>query len=91
MDSKKVERIVEVLDVDRTNELFEAGITRSDALSTEQFNESNLKGFKAALGAGNLHVNTARAKMSAIRLVGYRDSLAAMKGAIKKKVRSSLK
>lgn len=86
---KNLEKIDKVLDVDRTNEIFESSIDRSDAHSKEKFNDNSLKSFRAVISAGNLHKNTAVAKVSVNRLIGYRKEINNTHGNIKKKLKNA--
>lgn len=86
-----LKKIEEIMDTDRTNGLFDSSIKRSGALIGEEYTLDDLKKMKIVLGAGNLHVNTAKTKMGAIKLLGYRNSLDETKKAVERKIRNSRK
>ena len=85
------EKIKDVLDVNRTDELFDTSIIKSDSFSKTPYNDQNLKGAKMTLGFGNLHVNTAKAKMQAIKLLGFRNGVQGIKDSVSRKLRNKAK
>lgn len=89
---KNLTKLVEQLNTDRTDEIFDSMIVRSDINNKKNaLDENAVKQARVVIGAGNLHVNTSRAKMTAIRMVGYTDSLTKTKLAIKRKLRNKAK
>lgn len=92
MSREKVEKIEKHLDLDRTNDLFDVAITRSGAKkSNNEWNEEDLKKQKLLVGFGNLHINTAKAKITAIRMIGYVQGLVGVKKAVERKTRNKRK
>jgi len=79
------------LNLERTNELFDASIKRSGAKGTTEYNEEDIKKQRIVIGYGNLHLNTAKTKISASRMTGYRDGLDGAKRSVDRKVRNNLK
>ena len=86
---EKIEKTLKVLDTDRTNKLFESSIKSSDAYSGKPYGENTLKAARMTVNFGNLHVNTARTKISVIRLLGYRDAISRIKRAVGRKIKRS--
>lgn len=82
---KEIEKVEPYLDVERTNKLFDISIIRADANSTTPFDQKSLGDWKVMVSTGNLHLNTAKAKVQTLRLIGYRDNLQSMNRALKKK------
>ncbi len=84
------EEISKKLDLDRTGEIFDSLIERSKINNTKlPFGDDQIKQVKTVLSAGNLHERTARTKVTALRLTGYRDNLAQLKNAIVRKARKA--
>lgn len=89
---KKLDKLVDQLDTDRTNEIFDSMIIRSSINDRKNsLDEASVKQARVVIGSGNLHVNTSRAKMSAIRMIGYTDGVAKTKRAVQRKLRNSNK
>lgn len=88
---KAVEKVVEVLDTDKTAHLFEVSIKKANALDAAPYTEDSLRAARMNINYGNLHVNTAKTKLSAIRLVGYQNSLSTTKKAVERKIRNQRK
>lgn len=85
------QNIDEVMDVSRTNDLFDSSIKRSGANSDEKYSEADLKQMRTIIGFGNLHINTAKVKLGVARLRGYRDNVSKMKQSIDRKIRNKNK
>lgn len=86
-----IKKIDDVMDLDRTDKLFSSSIDKAGSLTKGEYREEDIKKQRLVIGFGNLHVNTAKVKMSAVRLMGYRDNLAKLKQNIGRKVRNSRK
>ena len=86
-----VKDIVGKMDLDRTDKLFDASITSADSLSKEPYTEDSIKKQRLVIGFGNLHVNSAKVKLGAIRMNGYVDSTKSLKRAVDRKVRNAAK
>jgi hypothetical protein len=85
----KLDKLVDQLDTGRTNEIFDSMIVRSKINDrSKELGEDAVKQARVVIGSGNLHINTARAKMSAIRMVGYTDGLVKTKLAVQRKIRN---
>ena len=88
----KLTKLVDQLDTGRTNEIFDSMIVRSSINDRSKvLDESAVKQARVVIGSGNLHVNTSRAKMSAIRMVGFTDGMVKTKLAVQRKIRNARK
>lgn len=86
-----VQELNKTLDVKRTDELFDASIKSADALAGRLYDENSLKAARMTVNFGNLHVNTAKTKLSAVRLIGYRNEANKLKQNIDRKIRNGRK
>ena len=92
MIEKQLSDVAEKMDLERTNELFDITIARADFKSKEPFKDDNdIKKARVVVQMGNIHINTAKTKMSAIRLIGYQNNLSQLKNAVQRKVRNARK
>lgn len=88
----QLQEIADRLDLTRTDKILETMIDRSDFYNKEKFDENgDIKKARLVVGAGNLHINTARAKLGALRMVGYQDNLGKLKATVQKRVRNERK
>jgi hypothetical protein len=88
MENKKnLKHIDSKLDLERTDKLFDASIAKANAFSKDPYTEKSLKEARAVSTFGNLHLNSAKVKVSVIRLIGYRDELNNLKNNVQKKIR----
>ncbi len=83
--------IAKKLDLQRTDELFDITITRADYKTKKLFTDDDVKIARLVIQAGNLHVNSAKVKLGALRLVGYRDTSKQLEKTIAKKARNARK
>lgn len=91
-EEKEFKDLAGSMDLSRTGEIFDSLIHRSKIHDKAlPFDEAEIKKAKAVLGAGNLHVNSARVKIGALRLVGYRENLGRLQAAIERKSRNARK
>ena len=82
----------EKLDINRTDQIFDSIIHRAKVNDrSAPMNDDELKKVNAVIKAGNLHVNTAKTKVSVFRFIGYRDNQEKIKLAIDRKVRNMRK
>lgn len=92
MIEKQLSDVADKMDLERTGELFDITIARADFKSKELFKDDNdIKKARVVVQMGNIHINTAKTKMSAIRLIGYQNNLSQLKHAVQRKVRNSRK
>lgn len=83
-------KISDSMDLSKTEGIFDSLIVRSRINDKSlPFDDAEIKKAKAVIGAGNLHVSSARVKVGALRLVGYTDSLAKLKIAVERKSRNA--
>lgn len=91
-EEKEFKDLAEQMDLSKTGDIFDSLIERSKVNNKGlPLDEAEIKKVKTVLGAGNLHVNAARVKVGALRLVGYRDNLSKLKIAIERKSRNARK
>jgi len=88
---RELEKINDKLDLNRTDELFDSSIGKSEALSRGKYDKESLKAAKTCLGFGNLHVNTAKVKIATLKIIGYRDQVTRLKQNVDRKLRNSRK
>jgi len=88
---KELRNVDKFLNIDRTDQLFNVAIKKADSLNTNLYDNHSIRANKLALGFGNLHINTAKTKIQAIRLIGYKDNSAGLIRSVKRKIRSSRK
>lgn len=86
-----LEKVDELMDLDRTDELFNSSIKRSGSHDTEPYGEEDIKKQRLVVGFGNLHINTAKVKLGVARMKGYLDSTKSLKKAVDRKVRNNNK
>lgn len=86
-----INEIGDKMDLDRTNELFNSSIKRSDTYRKELYTEDDIRKQRVILGYGNLHVKTAQVKMGLERMKGYRVNTEALKKAVDRKIRNKNK
>lgn len=79
------------MDLKKTEELFDKSIERGESLKGGSYTDKDIKNQRLVLGFGNLHINTAKVKMAAVRFLGYRDAMQKTKNAVERKVRNSRK
>jgi len=89
MSEKSISDVDAVMDVGRTNGLFDASINRAESLKKEPYTEEDIKKQRLVIGFGNLHINTAKTKLSAVRMFGYRNTQRLLKEAVQKKIRKA--
>lgn len=85
---EEIKKVSEILDVNRTDKLFDSSIVSSQANSRKVYTVDSLRAAKVALGFGNLHVNTSRIKLNAIRMLGFMDNLRKVKQAVGRRIRN---
>lgn len=84
--------IADKMNLTTTENVFEALVHRSKITDRSvPFDEIAIKQSRAVIAGGNLHVATARAKMSALKIVGYHDNLEKLKMSVQKKSRNARK
>lgn len=84
--------IADKMNLDRTDAVFDALVKRSKITDTSlPLDEMGIKQTRAVISSGNLHVATARAKLSALKIVGYRDNMDKLKHAVEARVRRARK
>lgn len=84
-------KIDDVMDLDRTNQLFDSAIRRADANGKEKYTEEDVKFQRLVTGFGNMHINSAKVKLSVVRMRGYQANTGALKKAVDRKVRNARK
>ncbi len=89
--SKSLEEIEVKMDLERTDQLFSSAIKSAGALEGQRYTEDSLKQMRAVMGAGNLHINSAKVKLGAIRLMGYVAGVRATSNAVSRKVRDAVR
>lgn len=82
-------KVQDAMDLDRTNELFDANIKSADAMSGKPFTKESVKNMAVTIAAGNLHVGSAKVQLSALRMVGYVNGVKQLKRSVDRKVRNS--
>ncbi len=87
----EIKKLGDQMNLDRTEGLFDASIKKAKALETAEYTPDDIKKSRLVIGFGNLHLNTARTKLSAIRFLGYQNNLKAIKDAVERKQRDSNK
>ncbi len=81
----------DLMDLERTDKLFNSAIERSDSHSSVKYTEEDIKKQRVVIGFGNLHIGTAKVKLGMERMRGYRDSIRGIKQSIDRKVRNKNK
>lgn len=80
------------MDLDKTEKIFYSLIARSHINDTsKEMTPEEIKKINAVLQGGNLHVNTAKVKISATRLAGFRDGIRQTKLTVQRKTRNARK
>lgn len=90
-DDKHLKSVRDTMDMDRTDGLFKTSIERAESLKKRAYSEKDVKTQNIVIKFGNLHVNTAKAKMSAVRLLGYKKSIEDTTRAVARKIRKAAK
>jgi hypothetical protein len=88
---ENINDVSDVMDVNRTDELFDIAITRTEFKKPGSMDEMDIKKANIMIKVGNLHINTAKTKLGAIRIAGYLDNNRALTMKIKRKTRASLR
>lgn len=92
LDNKDLDNILKHTGLDRTEKIFDTVIERTDLHTKDKVKTpDDLRKIQTVLKAGNLHVNSARIHLSAIRFVGYMDNMRKLKDAVQRRTRDSLK
>jgi hypothetical protein len=91
MIQEKLEEVDGKLDLNRTNKLFDTSIVKANAFSKEPYTVQSLKEARQVATFGNLHLNSAKAKVSVIRLMGYKDEMRSLKKNVSRKIRNAKK
>jgi hypothetical protein len=91
MIQEKLEKVDDKLDLDRTNKLFDTSIIKADAFSKDKYTVQSLKEARQVATFGNLHLNSAKAKISVIRLMGYKNEIDNVKKSVSRKIRNAKK
>lgn len=90
VDDSIVKETVDALDLTRTGEMFDSLITRSKVNDkTRGIDEDERKNIHMTIRSGNLHVKTAGAKITAIRLSGYRSNMEQLKLAVERRAKDA--
>ena len=84
-------RIIEKMDLERTDKLFDSLISRSKVHSEKPLGKQETTNARVVIASGNLHVSTARAKLTAIKLAGHLDESRQIKSAVERRVRDAYK
>lgn len=89
-EKENLQEVVKQMDLARTDALFDATLEKVKALddTIPYDTELEVKKGRLAIAAGNIHVNSAKVKLGALRLLGYRDSLRKTKLAVQRKFRN---
>lgn len=88
---KDLNEVKDILDLDRTNELFDSSIKSADSKSGKAYTKDSVKEAKVALGFGNLHINTAKIKTQILRMIGFKNNISQIKSNIERQIRNSKK
>lgn len=92
MEDKEAQYIADKMELDRTDEIFDVLIHRSAIKDREQgMGQEDIKKIKTVIAAGNLHISTARAKMTALKFVGHQENQARLKEAVQRRVKDALR
>ena len=92
MDDKQAQYIADKMELDRTDEIFDVLIGRSSITDRSKgMGEEEIKKIRTVIAAGNLHVATARSKMTALRFVGHQENQARLKEAVQRRVKDALR
>ena len=71
------------MDLDRTNAMLENTMDRTDFFSKSKIDDDKeIKKATLVAKMANIHINTAKTKLGAIRILGYKDNLNKMKGSL---------
>lgn len=88
---ENLKQVDDKLNLDRTDKLFDSSISRSGSNDQSKYTDEDIKKQRLVIGFGNLHVNTAKLKVSVVRMRGYRDNVTNLKRAVDRKVRKERK
>lgn len=86
--SDSLKQIEEVMNLERTDQLFDATIKSANALSGNPFTKESVKEMSVVVSSGKLHVSTANAKLNAVKMVGYINGIRSTKNAVDRRIRS---
>lgn len=88
-----LQEVADKMDLDRTDEIFDVTIKRTGYKDEKVLlsGDDEIKKAKIVIAAGNLHVKSAQTKATALRFIGYQNSIRATKDAIFRRVRNSRK
>lgn len=88
----ELKKVDDKLSMDRTDELFDSAIKRSGANNrNSDYTEDDIKKQRLVIGFGNLHINTARAKLSIVRMRGYQSANRGLKQSVDRRLRNAKK
>lgn len=86
-----VEEITDVMDLERTDKLFDISIERTEFTKGGSMSADDIKKANIMVKIGNMHINTAKTKLGAIRIAGYLDNNRALTLKVKKQTRAALR
>lgn len=88
----KLKEVADHMDLGRTEELFDITIRRADFKSKDPFNgDEDIRKAGLVVKMGNVHINTAKTKISAIRMIGYIDNTRKLTLAVKRRTRRAIR